>query len=223
MIKIENLTKKYIRNSEFNAVDSVNLEVNQGDFVVIIGKSGSGKSTLLNLISGVLVPNKGNIFFEDIKITEKNDDEKSEIRNKFFGYIPQQSITLDNLNILDNICLPSFINDSNIDSFGRGKFLLSELGIDKLENSYPKELSGGELKRVMIARALINYPKIILADEPTSDLDKINTREVLEILKKENKTNNTTIIMVTHDLDCLDYADIVYTLESGKLAMGNHL
>lgn len=223
MLKIQNLSKKYIRNSEFNAVDSINLEIKQGEFVVIIGKSGSGKSTLLNLISGVLSPNKGNICFNDIVITDQNDDEKSEIRNKYFGYIPQQSITLDNLNILDNVCLPSFIYNTDIDSYGRGRFLLSELGIEKLENSYPKELSGGELKRVMIARSLINYPNVILADEPTSDLDKINTIDVLEILKKENKQNNTTIIMVTHDLACLDYADTIYTMESGKLTLGNHL
>lgn len=223
MIKLENITKKYTRNSEFSAVDNINLEINMGDFIVIIGKSGSGKSTLLNLICGVLKATSGKIIFDGVDISTKSDDEKSEIRNKYFGYIPQQAITLDNLTVIDNICLPSFINDENNDCYGRGRFLLNELGIKNLENSYSRELSGGELKRTMIARALMNYPKIILADEPTSDLDKINTKEVLEILKKENKENNTTIIMVTHDLACLEYADIVYTMESGKLSFGNNL
>ena len=126
-------------------------------------------------------------------------------------------------NVLDNVCLPFFLSKREGDAVGRGKYLLKELGIEHLESSYPRELSGGELRRVTIARALMNYPKIILADEPTSDLDVENTKEVLEILKEINKKNNTTIILVTHDLACLEYADKIYTMVSGKIEEGKNI
>lgn len=219
MLKVENLVKTYNRNMEFNAVDNVNLEIKDGSFVVIIGKSGSGKSTLLNLISGVIAPTIGNVIFDEYNFSNLTDEEISKIRNEKIGFIPQMYTTLSNLNVINNICLPYYIykNENTIED--RGKYLLKELGIEKLENSYPNELSGGELRRVTIARALINYPKLILADEPTSDLDVGSTEEVLKIFKKINKDLGVTIIMVTHDLKCLEYADIVYTMESGKLIL----
>jgi hypothetical protein len=119
--------------------------------------------------------------------------------------------------------LPFFLSKREGDPIGRGRYLLKELGIEHLENSYPRELSGGELRRVTIARALMNYPKIILADEPTSDLDVSTTKEVLEILKEINKKLETSIILVTHDLACLDYADTIYTMVSGKITEGNNI
>ena len=203
MLKIEQLFKTYVRAKEFNAVDNVNLEVEDGEFIAIIGKSGSGKSTLLNIISGILSPTSGKIFLDNEEISALSDDEKSFIRNDSMGFIPQSTVVLSTL----NVCLPFFVSKREGDAVGRGKYLLKELGIEHLESSYPREISGGELRRVTIARALMNYPKIILADEPTSDLDVENTKEVLEILKEINKKNNTTIILVTHDLACLEYAD----------------
>ena len=197
MLKIEQLFKTYVRAKEFNAVDNVNLEVEDGEFIAIIGKSGSGKSTLLNIISGILSPTSGKIFLDNEEISALSDDEKSFIRNDSMGFIPQSTVVLSTLNVLDNVCLPFFLSKREGDAVGRGKYLLKELGIEHLESSYPRELSGGELRRVTIARALMNYPKIILADEPTSDLDVENTKEVLEILKEINKKNNTTIILVT--------------------------
>lgn len=222
-LKIENLYKTYIRRNEFNAVDNVNLTVNQGEFICIVGKSGSGKSTLLNIISGILTPTSGKIYFDEKEITKLSDSEKSFFRNDVIGFVPQSTVTLSTLTVIDNVLLPFFLNRREADAYGRAKYLLSMLGILELENSYPKELSGGELRRVTIARALMNNPKIILADEVTSDLDVQNTKEVLEILKKINKDNNTTIILVTHDLVCLEYADKVYTMDSGKITEGKQI
>lgn len=222
-LKIENLYKTYIRRNEFNAVDNVNLTVNQGEFICIVGKSGSGKSTLLNIISGILTPTSGKIYFDEKEITKLSDSEKSFFRNDVIGFVPQSTVTLSTLTVIDNVLLPFFLNRREADAYGRAKYLLSMLGILELENSYPKELSGGELRRVTIARALMNNPKIILADEVTSDLDVQNTKEVLEILKKINKDNNTTIILVTHDLVCLEYADKVYTMDSGKIIEGKQI
>lgn len=223
MLKIEQLYKTYIRTKEFNALDNINLEINNGEFITIIGKSGSGKSTLLNIISGILSPTSGKIFLDDKEISSLSDDEKSFIRNDLIGFIPQSTLTLSTLNVLDNVCLPFFLSKRDGDVVGRGRYLLKELGIEHLENSYPKELSGGELRRVTIARALMNTPKIILADEPTSDLDIENTREVLDILKKINVDNKTTIILVTHDLACLEYSDKTYTMDAGKLVLGTNI
>lgn len=223
VLKIENLYKKYIRKNEFNAIDDVNLEVNKGEFICIIGKSGSGKSTLLNIISGILSATSGKVFYDDKEITKLSDDEKSLFRNEKIGFIPQSTVTLSTLNVFDNICLPFFLAKREGDVEGRGKYLLKELGIEHLEHSYPKELSGGELRRVTIARAIMNEPEIILADEPTSDLDVQNTKDVLKILKKISKENNTSVILVTHDMACLEYADKIYTMESGKITEGKNI
>ncbi len=159
MLKIENLIKTYVRANEFNAVDDVNLTVKKGEFVAIIGKSGSGKSTLLNIISGVLSPTNGTVILDNKEISSLSDDDKSFVRNDSIGFIPQSTVVISTLNVLDNICLPFFLSKREGDPIGRGKYLLKELGIEHLENSYPRELSGGELRRVTIARALMNYPK----------------------------------------------------------------
>ncbi|MEB3011525.1 ABC transporter ATP-binding protein [Parvimonas sp. D2] len=223
MLKVEQLYKTYVRAKEFNALDDVNLDIKSGEFVAIVGKSGSGKSTLLNIISGILSPTSGKVSLDNKEISSLSDDEKSFIRNDLMGFVPQSTVVLSTLNILDNICLPFYLSKREGDSVGRGKYLLKELGLEHLESSYPRELSGGELRRVTIARALMNYPKIILADEPTSDLDVENTKEVLEIMKDINKKNNTTIVLVTHDLACLSYADKVYTMISGKISEGKNI
>ncbi|EGL38700.1 ABC transporter, ATP-binding protein [Parvimonas sp. oral taxon 110 str. F0139] len=187
MLKVEQLYKTYVRANEFNALDDVNLDIKSGEFVAIVGKSGSGKSTLLNIISGILSPTSGKVSLDNKEISSLSDDEKSFIRNDLMGFVPQSTVVLSTLNILDNICLPFYLSKREGDPVGRGKYLLKELGLEHLESSYPRELSGGELRRVTIARALMNYPKIILADEPTSDLDVENTKEVLEIMKDINK------------------------------------
>ena len=223
MLKVEQLYKTYVRAKEFNALDDVNLDIKSGEFVAIVGKSGSGKSTLLNIISGILSPTSGKVSLDNKEISSLSDDEKSFIRNDLMGFVPQSTVVLSTLNILDNICLPFYLSKREGDPVGRGKYLLKELGLEHLESSYPRELSGGELRRVTIARALMNYPKIILADEPTSDLDVENTKEVLEIMKDINKKNNTTIVLVTHDLACLSYADKVYTMISGKISEGKNI
>ncbi|QOW62100.1 ABC transporter ATP-binding protein [Treponema pedis] len=223
MLKLEQLKKTYLRGKEFNAIDGVNLTVNKGEFISIIGKSGSGKTTLLNLISGVLIPSSGKIFIEGKEVSRLSDTEKSFLRNDIIGFIPQTSVTLSALTVIENICLPFYLNKRNGNVMERAEYLLNKFGIEHLKNVYPKELSGGELRRAAIARALVNSPKIILADEPTSDLDIENTKEVLKILQAINKENNTTIILVTHELLALKYSKNVYTMIDGKLIEGNAL
>ena len=151
-----------------------------------------------------------------------NDEKKSEFRNKNIGFIPQSPALLSYLNILENIRLPYEMYQKDGDSEGRARYYLQELGLEHLANSYPKELSGGELRRIIIARALMNDPKIIIADEPTSDLDIEATKEVMDLLKKIND-NGTTVLIVTHELDTLKYGKKVFTMSEGILTEGKGL
>ncbi len=223
ILATENLTKTYSRGGRsFNAVDQVNLEVESGDFVNIIGRSGSGKSTLLNLISGMLTPSGGHIVLEGKDIAGKTDEEVSFIRNQMVGYIPQGTGTLPTLTILDNVVLPFFLYKRDGDAFGRGSHLLQMLGLKEMAMAYPKELSGGELKRVLIARALMNSPKLLIADEPTANLDVENTKEVMQVFSQIND-DGTTVILVSHELDTLAYGKNCYTMIDGKINEGNLL
>lgn len=217
LIKISKLNKEYIRGSRsFSAVNNVDLIVNEGDFINIIGRSGSGKSTLINMVAGMISPTSGEIEIEGIKLSDKTDDEISFIRNQTIGFIPQGTALLPNLNIMDNVCLPFFLYKREGDVYGRAMALLQLLGIDNLSESYPKELSGGEQRRVLIARSLINSPKILIADEPTSDLDIENTKQVMELFSKINK-EGTTLMIVSHELDTLAYGNRVVSMSDGNL------
>ncbi len=223
ILKAEGLTKEYTRGSRvFNAVDNVSLEVENGDFINIIGKSGSGKSTLINMLSGMITPTSGSIIFNGDNIVNKSDNDISKIRNDKIGFIPQLSATLPYLTVIENVCLPFFTYKREGDVEGKAMLILEKLGINDLAHSYPKELSGGELRRVLIARAMINDPYIIIADEPTSDLDIESTKEVMEMLKKIND-EGTTILIVSHELDTLHYGKKVYTMSGGKLLEGKHI
>ncbi len=223
LLKLESLTKNYKRaERSFAAVDDVNFTINQGDFVGIIGRSGSGKTTLLNMISGLVKPTAGKVMLLGEDLYSKSDDEISKIRNTTIGYIPQQSALLGNLQVIENVCLPYFLYPREGDPFGKAHIFLEQLGIAHLAKSYPKELSGGERKRVLIARAMLNEPKIIIADEPTSDLDIESTKEVMRIFQKLNE-NGTTLMLVTHELDTIDYTKALYTMREGKLIAGKAL
>ncbi len=223
ILKVENLVKEYTRGSRrFNAVDNVNLEIEKGDFINIIGKSGSGKSTLINMLSGMITPTSGSIKLNGNSIIDKSDDEISRIRNEHIGFIPQLSATLPYLTVIENVSLPFFTYKREGDVAGKAMIMLEKLGIKDLAYSYPRELSGGELRRVLIARAMINDPYIIIADEPTSDLDVESTKEVMEMLKKIND-DGTTILIVSHELDTLHYGKKVYTMSAGKIIEGKHL
>ena len=217
LINVNNLSKSFRRGErDFFAIDNVSFDVNEKDFINIIGKSGSGKSTLLTLLSAIIEPTSGDIFVEGINFSSMNDEEKSEYRNEFIGYVPQSLGTLPTLNVLDNVRLPYFFKKREGDGIERARMLLDMCGILDLENDFCKNLSGGELKRVLIARALMNEPKILIADEPTSDLDSKTTIEIMNMLKEINE-KGTTIIIVTHDNDLLKYGSRLLEMTDGKL------
>ncbi len=223
MLKISNLTKEYSRGGKvFAAVSEVNLDIERGDFVNIIGRSGSGKTTLLNLMTGILSPTKGEIVLDGERIDSKDDALVSRFRNERIGYIPQLLTLLPTLSVIENVCLPFYLYKREGDVYGKAQVLLEKLGIGHLAGSYPKELSGGESRRVSIARALINNVDILIADEPTADLDIISTKDVMEFFARAN-SEGTTIVLVSHEPGTLDYGKTIYTMEAGKLLPGKHI
>ena len=223
MLEIKNISKSYNRQGkDFFAVKDVNLNISHGDFIHIIGRSGSGKSTFLNIVAGLLSADKGSLSLDGTNYMELPDEEKSKFRNKNIGFIPQSPALLSYLNVLENIRLPYDMYEKEGDSEGKARYFLNELGLEHLAKSYPKELSGGELRRIIIARALMTEPKILIADEPTSDLDIEATKEVMDLLKKINE-KGTTVLVVTHELDTLKYGKKVYTMSEGILEDGKKL
>ena len=217
LINVNNLSKSFRRGErDFFAIDNVSFDVNEKDFINIIGKSGSGKTTLLTLLSAIIEPTSGEIFVEGKNLSKMDDEEKSGYRNEFIGYVPQSLGTLPTLNVLDNVRLPYFFKKREGNGIERARMLLDMCGILDLENDFCKNLSGGELKRVLIARALMNEPKILIADEPTSDLDSKTTIEIMNMLKEINE-KGTTIIIVTHDNDLLKYGSRLLEMTDGKL------
>ena len=217
LINVNNLSKSFRRGErDFFAIDNVSFDVKEKDFINIIGKSGSGKSTLLTLLSAIIKPTSGDILVEGKNLSAMDDEEKSGYRNEFIGYVPQSLGTLPTLNVLDNVRLPYFFKKREGDGVERARMLLDMCGILDLENDFCKNLSGGELKRVLIARALLNEPKILIADEPTSDLDSKTTIEIMNMLKEINE-KGTTIIIVTHDNDLLKYGSRLLEMTDGKL------
>lgn len=217
LINVNNLSKSFKRGErDFFAIDNVSFDVKEKDFINIIGKSGSGKTTLLTLLSAIIEPTSGDILVEGKNLSKMDDEEKSGYRNEFIGYVPQSLGTLPTLNVLDNVRLPYFFKKREGDGVERARMLLDMCGILDLENDFCKNLSGGELKRVLIARALMNEPKILIADEPTSDLDSKTTIEIMNMLKQINE-KGTTIIIVTHDNDLLKYGSRLLEMTDGKL------
>ncbi len=220
LLEINDLKKEYKRGERlFAAVDDINLSIARGDFVSIIGRSGSGKSTLLNMIAGLIRPTSGSISFDGAKLHALKDREISKFRNFRLGYVPQGSSALSNLSVFDNVRLPFYLAKRQGDASGRASFLLDEVGLPQLAGMFPAQLSGGELRRVFIARALMNSPDILIADEPTADLDTETTREIMELFSRINKTG-TTVLIVTHEPDTLTFCNRVLTMASGKLTEG---
>lgn len=223
IIEVRNLCKEYSRgNRKFNALNNINLEIKAGDFVNIIGRSGSGKSTLLNIMAGMLSPTSGKIYFHGEDISCKSDSELSRMRNDNIGFIPQGASALPALNVIENVLLPNYIYPHSVNGEERARILLERFGIADLAESYPAELSGGELRRALIARALINSPEIIIADEPVSDLDVNSADEVMKIFAGLN-SEGVTILIVSHDLESLKYGKKTYTMNAGELTEGNTL
>lgn len=213
--------KKYYGNEKnvVKAVDGINFEVDCNEFVAIVGKSGSGKSTFLHCAAGLDKPTSGNVFINGEDIYSVNDKRLSEIRRKELGFIFQNFNLMPTLNVYDNIILPIHLdgkkeNKDYIDN------LIKEIGLEDQVNKFPNELSGGQQQRVAIARALSNKPSIIFADEPTGNLDSKTTYEVMALLKRIIKKYNTTLIMITHNLEIADEADRIITVSDGKIKSG---
>ena len=217
IIKTENLSKSFKRGSNtLFAVKNVNFTLEEGDFVNIIGRSGSGKSTFLNLLSGLLKPTEGKIFAKGKDMSDFSDREISKYRNEVIGFVPQSLGTLPNLNVLENVSLPYYLFKRDDSAYEKAAMLLDEMGILHLKDDFPKNLSGGELKRVLIARSMINSPELLILDEPTSDLHKNTTMEIMDLLKKIN-SKGTALIIVTHELDILKYGNTLCQMEDGSL------
>lgn len=217
MIKVENLTKKFTRNDrDFDAVRNVSLEVKKGEFAAIIGHSGSGKTTLFNMIAGLIAPLSGKIYIDGSEITAMSENEKAVFRNQNMGYVLQGQSLLNNFTILDNICMPAYLSSNSKEFRERALELLKQIGLEEFSKEYPSNLSGGEIRRVSIVRAMLNQPKVILADEPTSNLDPENSHKVMQMLK-DISAQGTTVILSTHELEYLSYVDTVFKMNQGKL------
>ena len=217
ILKVDNLTKIYGKDTtKVVALDHVSFSVEKGEFVAIVGASGSGKSTLLHLIGGVDRPTSGKVFIDGKDIFNFNDDKLAIFRRRQVGLIYQFYNLIPILNVEENITLPLSLDNSEVDK-ERLNDLLKLLGLQNRKNHLPNELSGGQQQRTSIGRALITNPTIILADEPTGNLDSKSSDEIVALLKKSNKELNQTIIMITHNMEIAKVADRIIKIEDGKI------
>lgn len=217
ILKVEHLTKKYGKGeNEVIAVNDMSFSVNKGEFVAIVGSSGSGKSTLLHLLGGVDRPTSGKVFIEGKNIYELDDDKLAIFRRRQVGLIYQFYNLIPILNVEENITLPCDLDGKNVNK-EQLKELLKTLGLENRVKHLPNQLSGGQQQRVSIGRALITNPAIVLADEPTGNLDSKASDEIVELLKLSNKKYNQTVIMITHNLEIAKEADRIIRIEDGKI------
>ena len=217
ILRVENLTRVYgSGNNKVVALDNVSFSVEKGEFVSIVGASGSGKSTLLHLLGGVDRPTSGKVLINDTDIFKMNDDELAIFRRRQVGLIYQFYNLIPILNVRENITLPleldnKRVSDEEVDN------LIKMLGLNKRSKHLPNELSGGEQQRTSIGRALISRPAIVLADEPTGNLDTKASEEIVSLLKKSNKEMKQTIIMITHNLELAKVADKIIEIADGRI------
>ena len=217
ILRIENLNKIYGKgDNQVKAVDNVSFSVEKGEFVAIIGASGSGKSTLLQLIGGVDRPTSGKVFIEGKDIYSLNDDNLAIFRRRQIGLIYQFYNLIPVLNVAENITLPTKLDGRDVDE-KRLDELLKTLGLEKRKYNLPNQLSGGQQQRVSIGRAIINEPALMLADEPTGNLDSKASEEIISLLKLSNKKYNQTVIVITHDEKIELSADRIITIDDGKI------
>lgn len=217
ILKVENLTKTYGKGeNQVKALDNISFSVNQGEFIAIIGPSGSGKSTLLHILGGVDKPTSGTVYMDGQNVFSKNDEQLAIFRRREVGLIYQFYNLLPVLNVIENITLPVLLDGKKVNK-DRLKDLVKVLGLNGRENHLPNQLSGGQQQRVSIGRALMNDPIIVLADEPTGNLDSENSQEIIDLLKLSNKRYNQTLIVITHDENVAMQADRIIAIEDGKI------
>ncbi len=217
MLKVENLQKSYqVGKNTYEVLKGVSLEVKKGEFVAVMGPSGSGKTTLLNCISCYIPAGSGSIRLGDTELARLDEDSLAEIRNQKLGFVFQDFLLLDGLTVRQNILLPSIIGGLVTDLVERRADQLCEVfGISGIQDKYPAEISGGEKQRTAVARALINHPLLILADEPTGNLDSKSTRTVIRSFEQAKDSLEATIFMVTHDSYAASFCDRVVILRDG--------
>jgi len=219
-IKLDRVSKKYLLGDDvvFTALENISLEIKAGEFTAIIGPSGSGKSTLMHIIGLLDKFTTGELYIGDKEIDKLNDNQISALRNEFVGFVFQQFNLLPKLTVLENVLLPSiYTKKTGVNFEARALDLLKKFGIDSKKDSYPNKISGGQQQRVAIARALIMKPPLILADEPTGNLDSKTGAEIIKLLKELNVTEGITIIVVTHDPNIAKVCQRKIKIVDGKI------
>ena len=217
ILKVENLTKIYgAGNNEVRALDGISFTVEQGEFLAIIGPSGSGKSTLLHALGGVDRPTSGKVLMNGQDVYAQNEEQLAIFRRRHVGLIYQFYNLIPVLNVVENMSLPVRMDGRKVNE-ERLNELLKLLALEDRRNSLPNQLSGGQQQRVSIGRALMNAPEVVLADEPTGNLDSRNSREIVELLKVSNRKYNQTLIVITHDEQIALQADRVIAIEDGRI------
>ncbi|MCR8645372.1 ABC transporter ATP-binding protein [Paenibacillus sp. N1-5-1-14] len=223
VVRMENVVKSYGEgNNKVDALKGINLSIQKGEFVSIVGVSGSGKSTLLHILGGLDRPTSGQVFIGENSIYDYSDDELSIFRRRKVGFIFQFFNLIPVLSVQENIALPTLLDDEQIDMTYLDE-IIGTLGLHERKTHLPSELSGGQQQRVSIGRALINRPHLILADEPTGNLDTKNTKEVMDLLRLTAKKYNQTIVLITHDLAIASASDRIITIEDGSIISDQRL
>ena len=217
IVEAENISKTYmIDDRKVSVLKNISLAVTAGEFLVVEGQSGSGKTTLLSLLSGLDKPSGGRILVDGRDITEATEDELAPLRNQFFGFVFQAFHLVPSLTALENVMFPAELKHDRT-AAERARALLQRVGLSHRETNFPHQLSGGEMQRVAICRALINLPKVIFADEPTGNLDSKNGRSILHLLLEFHREERTTLIMVTHNREIAALADRTILLDDGRI------
>lgn len=218
-VQLIDLVKSYSTGNEpVHAIDHISLEIPLGQFTAIVGRSGSGKSTLLNLLAGIDTPSSGQVFIGDTDISKLHDDDLTRLRRDEIGMIYQFFNLLSTLTVRENVMLPALLSGrTEQDTLARADRLIDEVGMEHRQDARPHTLSGGEMQRTAIARALMQSPRLILADEPTGNLDSRTADQVLELLRNMADTYNSTVLLVTHSMETASTADRVIEMLDGKI------
>lgn len=223
VLKVENLSKIYGKgDNKVEALKNINLSINKGEFVSIVGASGSGKSTLLHLLGGLDRPTSGKVIIDGESIYDYKEEKLAIFRRRKVGFIFQFFNLIPVLDVEENIALPALLDNDKVDKKYLGE-IIEVLGLNDRKTHLPSELSGGQQQRVSIGRALLNKPSIILADEPTGNLDSKNSKEVIELLKFTARKYNQTLILITHDVNIASMADRVITIQDGEIVADKYL
>lgn len=221
MIKLQHINKTYKLDDDvvFTALKDINLEIKQGEFTSIIGPSGSGKSTLMHIIGLLDLPTSGSIYINNKDVSKLNDDKLSSLRNTFVGFVFQQFNLINKLTVMENILIPTIYTRTQLsyDPVEKARYLLKRFGLESKEKSFPNKISGGQQQRVAIARALIMNPQLILADEPTGNLDSKSGAEILKLLHELHENEKITVIIVTHDPKVADQTNRKIEIADGEI------